>query len=486
MKKKITLRNKIARYLLVFAGLLIGLLVLFQLVLLQPMYEHSKRQAVARVMESIKEAVLSGDDETLQASIYKASAQSDTCVRVIDSTTDSDQGQIGCVLYRMSYSDVIEQANLASENNDEYVTVLDHGIGIPGMPDKIRKDESGSDFRSIVQTDLVDTEEGTVIVMVYAGLSPVNATTQTLSRQIFFIAIIVVLAMLILTRIMNRHITQPLSAINAAAKSLPEGIYESQQGKAEYEEAQELDETLTQAAEDIRKADKTKRDLIANVSHDLRTPLALISGYGQMMKDLPGEKTDENIQVIIDESNRLTYLVNDLLDLSKLQENKITLERTDFSLTDMLKKEIRKYDVYKVNEGFEITLDADENLIVNADEKRIEQVFNNFMTNAINYSGSGRIIEVRAKAKGSYVHVEVQDHGEGIPEDKLNDIWDRYYKVDKTHVRAVKGSGIGLSIVKQVLELHHARYGVSSRVNEGSIFWFDLPLVKRTDSDTKA
>jgi len=195
----------------------------------------------------------------------------------------------------------------------------------------------------------------------------------------------------------------------------------------------------------------------------------MISGYGEMMKDLPEEKTDENIQVIIDESKRLTALVNDLLDLSKLQEEKIRLEKENFDLTKVLHTQLQKYDVYHMQEGFTIDSELADEAIINADMKRIEQVFNNFMTNAINYSGDKKHIIVREKKV---------DDGEGIAKEDIAKIWDRYYKIDKEHVRVSNGSGIGLAIVKEILELHDAKYGVMSNPGEGSTFWFEFPIVK--------
>ncbi|MCI1459049.1 MAG: HAMP domain-containing histidine kinase, partial [Solobacterium sp.] len=187
-----------------------------------------------------------------------------------------------------------------------------------------------------------------------------------------------------------------------------------------------------------------------------------------------------NCQVIIDEAQRLNVLVNDLLDLSKLQENKIRLEKTIFDLSAILDQQLKKYDVYTYQEGFNIEHYLLGEVLINADLKRMEQVFNNFMTNAINYSGKNKHIIVRETLSqdGSEVKVEIQDFGEGIAKDKINDIWDRYYKIDKEHVRAVQGSGIGLSIVKQVLELHGFKYGVISDEGKGSTFWFKCPVIQ--------
>ena len=116
--------------------------------------------------------------------------------------------------------------------------------------------------------------------------------------------------------------------------------------------------------------------------------------------------------------------------------------------------------------------------MIRADEARVAQVFNNFMTNAINYCGETRKIVVTETVNGDTVRVEVRDYGEGIEEKDLPKIWDRYYKIDKTHVRSTSGSGIGLAIVKEILDLHHAKYGVSSKPHEGSTFWFEFKLAE--------
>ena len=477
MKKKSSLKWKIARYLLTFAVGLIGLLTVFQTVLLEPMYERYKRDTVKKAADEVVEALQSGDAESVDEVIWAVSAENDTCVRIID-TSGADQvtGNMGCVLYRMNVREILDQYALARENGNEYFS-SSTGVGIPGGPGKEGKHGDG-EMKNLTMTRIVDTTDGTAILMVYAGLSPVNATISTLRLQIVYIGIIVILSMIVLTWIMNRRIASPLMKINEAAKTLPEGTYDVNPKTNQYREAQELNVTLAQAASDIQKADKAKRDLIANVSHDLRTPLTMIRGYGEMMRDLPGEKTDENLEVIIKESERLKYLVDDLLDLSKLEEQVIELHCTEFSLTDLVQRNVSKYNYYHVQDQFDIRTDCQPELTVYADEGRIEQVFNNFMTNAINYSGDSRVIEVRCFRKGNLVRTEVQDFGAGIDSDKIDDIWDRYYKIDREHVRQSDSSGLGLNICRKILDLHQAPYGVTSKLNEGSTFWFELPVQK--------
>ena len=236
------------------------------------------------------------------------------------------------------------------------------------------------------------------------------------------------------------------------------------------------------AAKELSKADELRNELIANVSHDLRTPLTMIVGYSEVMRDIPGENSPENVQVIIDEATRLSSLVNDLLDISRLQSGTSKITRGEYNITDSIHRIISRFDKLKENEGYIITFDADEDVYINADENRLSQVIYNLITNAINYTSRDKRVNVRQKVSGDTVRIEITDNGEGIAKEDLPYIWDRYYRVDKTHKRAQMGTGLGLSIVKTVLESHGAVYGVDSTIGVGSTFWFELEGIK---TDTK-
>ena len=194
------------------------------------------------------------------------------------------------------------------------------------------------------------------------------------------------------------------------------------------------------------------------------------------MIDLPEEKTDENLQVIVDEAKRLNNLVNDLLDLSKLQDDRIELKKEHFEVNAFISEQMKKYEVYRVQDGFHFEVHLDQAVTVFADRIRLAQVFNNFVINAINYGGDAKHIIITETLKDRTVRISIQDFGPGIDPKDLENIWDRYYKVDKQHVRSSSGSGIGLAICRQLLELHGAQYGVDSRLEEGSTFWFELPI----------
>ena len=439
------------------------------------MYEANKIKSIQEVGSFVEKFI---EDERLDEFVDYMQSQSDTCIMVYQSSSSGGMqasiGNRGCMISSITNSERAKFVTKAigSKNHSYLARVTNNSsdFGVDG--------DQSNNFDTIVYTKIVNAADYSSIIMVSGNISPLNATTETLASQMRYIALFMIVAVAILTLLMYRHIAKPIIGITSNAKQLPQGKYTVDPKTNRYKEAADLNNTLVQAANDIQKADKAKRDLISNVSHDLRTPLTMIGGYGEMMIDLPEEKTDENIQVIVDETKRLNALVNDLLDMSRLQDGRIVLHKEVFDISALLKTQLQKYDVYRMQEGYTIESELLDAIYVNADKKRIEQVINNFLNNAVNYGGEAKHIIVREIKKGNTVRIEVQDFGEGIDPKDLDNIWDRYYKVDKEHVRVANGSGIGLNIVKQLLELHGVPYGVNSSKGKGSTFYFEMPIEK--------
>lgn len=475
MKKLTSLKWEIGKYLIIFCILTASIVFLFQIVLLQPMYEANKIKSIETVGSFVEKFI---EDERLDEFVDYMQSQSDTCIMVYQSSSSGGmQGSIGnrgCMISSITNSERAKFVTKAigSKNHSYLARVTNNSsdFGVDG--------DQGDNFDTIVYTKIVNAADYSSIIMVSGNITPLNATTETLASQMRYIALFMIVAVAILTLLMYRHIAKPIIGITTNAKQLPQGEYTVDPKTNRYKEAADLNNTLVQAANDIQKADKAKRDLISNVSHDLRTPLTMIGGYGEMMIDLPEEKTDENIQVIVDETKRLNALVNDLLDMSRLQDGRIVLHKEVFDISALLKTQLQKYDVYRMQEGYTIESELLDAIYVNADKIRIEQVINNFLNNAVNYGGEAKHIIVREIKKENVVRIEVQDFGEGIDPEDLDNIWDRYYKVDKEHVRVANGSGIGLNIVKQLLELHGVPYGVKSSKGKGSTFYFEMPIEK--------
>ena len=276
--------------------------------------------------------------------------------------------------------------------------------------------------------------------------------------------------------IIGRRVYRPIVEINEAAKGLAYGKYHLDLRSGAYREIIQLNDTLNQAAEELGKVERLRNELIANISHDLRTPLTMITAYAEGMRDLPGENTPENVQVIIDEANRLTTLVNDVLDLSKLQGGAMSMDPQPYNLTSSVTDTLSRYQKLTEQKGYTLNFRHGEDAWVNADQVKIEQVLYNLINNAITYTGADKTVTVDQRIQDGWVTIRVTDTGEGVPEEDVPYIWDRYYKSSQAHRRAEVGTGLGLSIVRSILELHGARFGVESPPGKGASFWFALPL----------
>ncbi|MCL2224494.1 MAG: HAMP domain-containing histidine kinase [Defluviitaleaceae bacterium] len=228
------------------------------------------------------------------------------------------------------------------------------------------------------------------------------------------------------------------------------------------------------AASESKKNEALRRELLANVSHDLRTPLSLIFGYAEMMKDFPTDIGAEQIDIIMDETKRLTTLVNDILDISKLEAGMEQINSAEFNITENIRDAVNRMNELLRNRNYDITFTYDTDIFIEADEIKIGCAFYNLLVNAVNYSGDDRKISLMQTTTEEYVKISVTDSGAGIPQEEMPFIWDRYYKSGKTHKRAVTGTGLGLSIVKKIIELHNGRYGVTSEIGKGSTFWMEL------------
>ena len=325
-----------------------------------------------------------------------------------------------------------------------------------------------------IRVEPVDNVE--YMVLQFANLTPLQTTVNLLRNQFAFIGFAMLLIALLLVAYISKVITKPFLQMTEAAKRLAEGNYDASFTENGYREINELSQTLNYASRELAKTDNLQKELISNVSHDLRTPLTMIKGYGEVMRDIPGENTPENAQVIIDETTRLSELVSDMLDLSRIQSGTRALQYECFNLTDTVRDILSRYEKLINQDGYSISFVYDSDVYVFADRGMILQVIYNLINNAINYTGENKKVAVCQKCTDHGVRVCISDTGDGIEPEHLTEIWQRYYRLDKVHKRATVGTGLGLSIVKEALEAHNALYGVESKVGHGSTFWFELAL----------
>ena len=317
--------------------------------------------------------------------------------------------------------------------------------------------------------------EKTYFLLMDVPFEPISGTVYVLSIQLVVLTAVLLLLSGLLAFLIARRVSHPIARLNEAAHLLPRGQYPTAYREDAYREVAELSDTLSDAAAEIGKVEALQRELIANVSHDLRTPLTMIIGYAEVMRDIEGENTPENMQVIIDEARRLSGMVGDLVRISRYQGGAEALEPSELSLSEEATVLLEEYAALLRPEGYTFTSEIEEGVTVYADRKRILQVIRNLLDNAVNYTGEHREITLALYRRGDAVRLEVRDRGPGIPEGELPHIWQRYYRARGNHERSISGSGLGLSIVRENLELHGALYGVESEEGVGSIFWFELP-----------
>lgn len=492
------IKYKIIMYFFYFVLIMLLLLWTFQVLFLDSFYKAIKTKQIQACANSI---VSNLQNKNIEDLIERIHSYNDINVMLLDTTTNDyvkiyvteDKAMGGHLALNDTSSQLVRYYNAAIQNGGTTIEIT-QGVS-----------KGKSDDLSQLSGDAPPFEKENIQYLVYAGvfdvklgedafaetdgetaecmliltslISPVGSTVDTLRIQLIIVTCILLLIAVVLSIIVARQISRPIVEINQTAKQLAKQNYDVRFSGSGYKEIEELNDTLNFTCQELSKIDRLKTELIANISHDLRTPLTMITGYGEVMRDLPGENTPENIQIIIDEATRLSALVTDLLDISKLQSGAVTLEKSVFSITDSIQSIFKRYSKLKEQDGYTINFEYDKNVLVNADEIKIGQVIYNLVNNAINYAGEDKTVIVRQIVKGDTVRIEVEDHGKGIAQENLEHIWDRYYKVDKSHKSAVIGTGLGLSIVKNMLNLHNAHFGVISNVDKGSVFWFELKTV---------
>ena len=483
-KQHVGIRAKLVASLIIFTVFVLVSIWVLQIKLLSYFYERAKFNELNDAYDAILAHF--GEKDFLQE-LDEVAQKKGICVRVFSLSNGvgrelaSAESGSDCMIHHLSKELINELYMQARENGGEYNKRMAYS---GSRPDAEAEDfrfpglHRATDVTSAICVRILSAENVEYCVLLDSELTPVSATVNTLKVQFLWTASLLLLAATLFALLLYRIIATPLTAITAKAGKLAAGNYEADFEGHGYREVEELAETLNFAAREIGATDRLQKELIANISHDLRTPLTLIKGYSEVMRDLPGENNAENAQIIIDETTRLSELVSDLLDLSKLRAGTKKLACEAFDISALTSETMKRYEALVKRSGYTILFESEGEARVLADRTMILQVVYNLINNAVNYTGDSLCVRVSLTKKNGAVRLSVADEGAGIAPEEIKYIWDRYYRVDKVHNRAVIGTGLGLSIVKSVLVAHGAAYGVESTLGKGSVFWFELPLVE--------
>lgn len=330
---------------------------------------------------------------------------------------------------------------------------------------------------------------GSYLIASYS-LSILNGSMRILLVYFAIVGVAVLLLTAMVAYNVSQKLTSGLNNLSSTAVRFSKGDYGVNFANAEYQELADLSDTLNSVRDEVKKSGDFQRELVANVSHDLKTPLTMIKAYASMIREISGnnpEKRDKHLQVIIDEADRLTGLVNDVLNVSKVSSNLDEINFKVFNLTEFLYGIINKFDYLQETQGYSFLVDVDPNLYTRADEEKIGQVIYNLLSNAINYTGEDKTVYISLKSNltAERIKLTIRDTGKGISKEDLPEIWNRYYRVKENHSRPVKGTGLGLNIIKKILENHSFDFGVESEKGKGSSFWVDFPAVPEKIEEEK-
>lgn len=509
-----SIRFKVWVYFILFALMMFGVMWLLQIIFLDSFYEQMKLKETNRFAQTlIEEYRKSGDVTELKDSIDGIVEGSDIYIRV--ETGDGRlllaphyngymqkylySFQAANMRYRLENGELPATSDIREESNGSktlsYATYL--YIAYSAAP---AAGEAGDNAHakgavasrpagiipqpgSLTKPDNKDISASrSIILYMFAPLYPVASTVSILHTQLIYIIIISMILALIISVILASRISRPINEITASAARMGKGDYGVRFRGGHYSEITELADTLTHASHELEKTSLYQKDLIANVSHDLKTPLSMIRSYAEMIRDLSGddkEKRERHLNVIIEEAGRLNAIVNDMLSLTRMQQRKIRLEIAEFDLRKAVKTLLYAYDILAEKDGYTFDVSLGDPVYVSGDEAKLKQVITNLINNAIKYCGEDKFIRIALVRRGrSKVRLEVTDHGQGIAPDEIPHVWERYYKSSTHHVRPTEGSGLGLSIVKEILNLHKLDFGVESECGKGSTFWFEMNAIK--------
>ncbi len=467
-----SLTVKIWLFLALFSILIITFLWFFQVIFINTYYEWYKTNEINVMAKLVKNSYGSDNFEKILDEIYYKRG---VCIELNDSSSilySTDNMNRGCLVEKYNPS-LVYYKDKFMESNETDITY------------KIVNEQLKSE--TLVYGLKLDDD---LYAFLNTSIDPIDSTILILKNQLIIVTIIVLILSFVIGFYISKKISNPITSLNKSAKRLASGDYNVKfENQSDIEEIDELANTLNSARDALSKNDELRRELMANVSHDLKTPLTMIKAYAEMVRDITykdKDKREENLNVIIEEVDRLNLLVGDILDLSKMQSNIATLNKEEFDLVELINTILNRYKIYTITENYIFNFTTNKKqIMIYADKKKMEQVIYNLINNAINYTGADNTVTIKVTDYKKNTKVEIIDTGKGIKKEELDKIWDKYYKSDKTHKRNMIGTGIGLSIVKNIFVLHDYEYGVISKKDKGSNFYFYIKKDIKKESTKK-
>lgn len=495
LKRWITgsISRKLSLFVVMVCLLLIALVWVLGVQLLEPAYHASIKAELAVTLDTIADVLDRADKEEVPlVSLYFTEAGpvvglSTECIDRLNAQVEQGNLNIENLCIDMSTpkeGGIFLQDYLPSTCAlHESTALLRQGQGEAIVPvEELRRAVLGGEpVYRLTDTQMImgrGAANGKVAVIISANLERIPQAVGVLKKLMLVVSVVLVGLSILGAVVFSKWFTRPILRLSSATKEMAKGNYNVRVDATGSDEIADLSQDFNEMAGEVKRSVDLQRDLLANVSHDLRTPLTLIKGYAETVRDLTGdepEKRTEQLNVIVDESDRLSELVGSVMELSRMSSGNEKPNPVRFDLAQLCEEMGYRYVALSAQQGYHFELSADEACDIYADPGLVERALHNLLGNALSHVGEDGYIGLSARKtpKGT-ARVEVSDHGPGISDADLPHLFDRYYRSRSDAGKP--GSGLGLSIVKAIFEASGFTYGVESRQGEGATFWFEAPL----------
>lgn len=382
---------------------------------------------------------------------------------------------------------------LFTEDGKLYSTELDRAdmdlSSFPDLPNEIQKVFAGeTTSKEVLYKDLYKERmlrvgypftvgEDTYAMFINVPMPEIEDTISKVSVIIFVSLSLSGVLAVILIFLITRRMGYEINVINDSARYIAEGNFEKKIIINRKDELGELAESFNVMADELNRQENTKRMFISSLSHDLRTPLTTIKGYTQGILDgtIEGDKQDRYLKIVLNESDRLIKMINDLLDLSKMESGALVLNKTDFDINELILNVLDNFEQKIVEKNIKLTIDlAKDKVLAHGDYTAIHRVVYNLLDNATKFVELEGSISIRTELRADKLYVGISNTGKVLSPKELEMIWDRFTKLDKSRGLEKKSSGLGLSIVKEIIKAHHEKIDVFSNDDIGVAFIFTL------------
>lgn len=467
-----SIRTKLWVGMMFLVGIIMVLLWLFQIVFLNQFYSflevgelQKNARKIVKEIENLEDIgqinTTGGINEVLDDFIYK----NQISLEVIDTEYN--------VIYQGTSGNNINFPGVVKES---FLETAKTALSGKESKSEVTHPKFGYQFMMIgIPVFNQNMIEGAVVIVM--PMAAIAETVHILKSQLVIITCILFIISLLVSYKLSKTLSDPILKISRQAENYAVGEYDVRIADVQDDELGKLAKRMNDMGEALARNEMLQKELIANVSHELRTPLTLIRGYAETLRDVTGEnpqKREKQLGIIIEESERLGNIVEDILNLSQLQAGAVALEKESFSLKEMLGVIKEHYELGLEGRRLEFVgvMELQENLI--GDRSKIQQVFYNLIGNAFRHSENNKPVQVVVIPKELTVRIEVRDQGEGIAKEDIDHVFERYYQGKRVDGTKSSGTGLGLAIVKNILEMHQTTYGVESEIGKGSSFWFEL------------